>query len=102
MPPSLRRYPFAPCDRPESRRPERILQGDERRRRESKALLGDLLIRWRSADSVMTFFRECEAFEKIAEDITPELFKDQDAGETIRMWISAARPKRRIRSPSFC
>jgi len=50
----------------------------------------------------MTFFRECEAFEKIAKGIIPELFKDQDAGETIRMWISAARPKRRIRSPSFC
>ena len=36
----------------------------------------------------MTFFRECEAFEKIAKGIIPELFKNQDAGETIRMWIS--------------
>jgi hypothetical protein len=51
----------------------------------------------------MTFFRECEAFEKIAKGITPELFKDQDAGETSGCGFRAARPaKRRIRSPSFC
>ena len=51
----------------------------------------------------MTFFRECEAFEKIAKGIIPELFKNQDAGETIRMWISGcATGEERIRSPSFC
>ena len=48
---------------------------------EAEALLGDLLI------SVTTFFRDAEAFEKIAKDIIPGLFK-ADVGETIRVWIS--------------
>ena len=49
---------------------------------EAQALLGDLLI------SVTTFFRDSEAFEKIARDVIPELFKDQAANETIRVWVS--------------
>jgi two-component system, chemotaxis family, CheB/CheR fusion protein len=49
---------------------------------EAQALLGDLLI------SVTTFFRDGEAFEKIAQDVIPELFKDRGADETIRAWVS--------------
>src|SRR5262245_23667433 len=49
---------------------------------EAQALLGDLLI------SVTTFFRDTEAFEKIARDVIPELFKDRAADETIRVWVS--------------
>jgi hypothetical protein len=50
----------------------------------------------------MTFFRECEAFEKIAKGITPELFKDQDAGETSGCGFWAARPAKSVsvRHPS--
>jgi two-component system, chemotaxis family, CheB/CheR fusion protein len=49
---------------------------------ESQALLGDLLI------SVTTFFRDGEAFEVIAKDVIPELFKGKEADETIRVWVS--------------
>jgi len=49
---------------------------------EAQALLGDLLI------SVTTFFRDGEAFEKIAKEVIPDLFKDQAADETIRVWVS--------------
>jgi len=49
---------------------------------EAQALLGDLLI------SVTTFFRDTEAFEKLAQDIIPELFRDRQADETIRVWVS--------------
>jgi hypothetical protein len=45
MPPSLRRYPFAPCDRPESRRPERYYQATSDDAAKAQALLGDLLVR---------------------------------------------------------
>ncbi len=49
---------------------------------EAQALLGDLLI------SVTTFFRDGDAFAKIAKDIIPGLFKDKEADETIRIWVS--------------
>jgi two-component system, chemotaxis family, CheB/CheR fusion protein len=49
---------------------------------EAQALLGDLLI------SVTTFFRDSEAFEKIAKDVVPNLFTDKEAAETIRVWVS--------------
>jgi two-component system, chemotaxis family, CheB/CheR fusion protein len=49
---------------------------------EAQALLGDLLI------SVTTFFRDAEAFEKIAKEIIPNLFKDRPTEETIRVWVS--------------
>ena len=49
---------------------------------ESQALLGDLLI------SVTTFFRDADAFEKIAKDVIPELFKTKELEETVRVWVS--------------
>jgi two-component system, chemotaxis family, CheB/CheR fusion protein len=49
---------------------------------EAQALLGDLLI------SVTTFFRDAEAFEKIAKDVIPELFETKEPEETIRVWVS--------------
>ena len=49
---------------------------------EAQALLGDLLI------SVTTFFRDREAFEKIAKQIIPKLFKETEAAETVRVWVS--------------
>jgi two-component system, chemotaxis family, CheB/CheR fusion protein len=48
---------------------------------EAQALLNDLLI------SVTTFFRDGEAFEKLAQDVLPELFKDKAADETVRVWV---------------
>jgi two-component system, chemotaxis family, CheB/CheR fusion protein len=49
---------------------------------EAQALLGDLLI------SVTTFFRDSEAFGKIAREVIPDLFKGKEAAETIRVWVS--------------
>ena len=49
---------------------------------EAQALLGDLLI------SVTTFFRDGEAFDKIARDVLPELFIGKQPEETIRVWVS--------------
>jgi len=49
---------------------------------EPQALLGDLLI------SVTTFFRDADAFEKIAKDVIPELFKTKELEETVRVWVS--------------
>jgi len=48
---------------------------------EAQALLGDLLI------SVTTFFRDGAAFQKLARDVLPELFKNNPADETVRVWI---------------
>ena len=48
---------------------------------EAQALLSDLLI------SVTTFFRDGEAFQKLAQDVLPELFKDKAADETVRVWV---------------
>src|SRR6202034_1620771 len=47
---------------------------------EAKALLGDLLI------SVTTFFRDGEAFETLAKQVLPEVFKGRKPAETIRVW----------------
>ena len=49
---------------------------------EAQALLGDLLI------SVTTFFRDSDAFEKLAKDIIPQLFVGKEPDETIRVWVS--------------
>src|SRR5499427_2315196 len=48
---------------------------------EAQALLGDMLI------SVTTFFRDTDAFDKIAKNVIPELFKMKEAEETIRVWV---------------
>ncbi len=48
---------------------------------EAQALLGDLLI------SVTTFFRDSDAFDKLAKNVIPELFKG-NPDETIRIWVS--------------
>jgi len=48
---------------------------------ESQALLGDLLI------SVTTFFRDNEAFERLATEVIPKLFDDKEANDTIRVWV---------------
>jgi len=49
---------------------------------EAHALLGNLLI------SVTSFFRDSEAFETIAKDIIPELFKNREVDAPIRIWVS--------------
>jgi two-component system, chemotaxis family, CheB/CheR fusion protein len=49
---------------------------------EAQALLGDLLI------SVTTFFRDADAFNVIAKDIVPELFKNKEPDETTRILVS--------------
>ncbi len=49
---------------------------------EAKALLGDLLI------SVTTFFRDGEAFEALAKQVLPEVFKGRKPEDTIRVWVS--------------
>jgi two-component system CheB/CheR fusion protein len=49
---------------------------------EAQALLGDLLI------SVTTFFRDPDAFGKIAKQVLPELFKNKEPEETVRVWVS--------------
>jgi two-component system CheB/CheR fusion protein len=48
---------------------------------EAQALLGDLLI------SVTTFFRDAEAFDALARDVIPGLFKDKDPSEPVRVWV---------------
>src|SRR5262245_27550251 len=49
---------------------------------EAQALLGDLLI------SVTTFFRDAESFEALRKFAIPELFRDDQPEETIRVWVS--------------
>jgi len=49
---------------------------------EAQALLGDLLI------SVTAFFRDSEAFEAVAKDVIPALFRDKRPDETIRVWAT--------------
>jgi two-component system, chemotaxis family, CheB/CheR fusion protein len=49
---------------------------------EAQALLGDLLI------SVTTFFRDSGAFEILARDVMPELFRNRPQDEIIRLWVS--------------
>jgi two-component system, chemotaxis family, CheB/CheR fusion protein len=48
---------------------------------EAQALLADLLI------SVTTFFRDPEAFETLAKTALPNLFRDKDPSEPIRVWV---------------
>jgi two-component system CheB/CheR fusion protein len=47
---------------------------------EAQALFADLLI------SVTTFFRDSEAFDKLSKSALPNLFKDNDPNEPIRVW----------------
>jgi two-component system, chemotaxis family, CheB/CheR fusion protein len=49
---------------------------------EAQALLGDLLI------SVTTFFRDAEAFEKLAKNVVPQLLASKEPEETVRIWVS--------------
>jgi two-component system CheB/CheR fusion protein len=49
---------------------------------EPQSLLADLLI------SVTTFFRDTGAFDTLAKSVLPNLFKDKDPSEPIRVWVS--------------
>jgi two-component system CheB/CheR fusion protein len=57
-----------------------LLEADPR---ECNALLDDMLI------GVTNFFRDREAFEAVERDIIPELFKDKEPGDEIRVWVPA-------------
>lgn len=48
---------------------------------EAQALLGDLLI------SVTTFFRDAEAFAALSRHVLPNLFKDRDPNDPVRVWV---------------
>jgi len=48
---------------------------------EAQSLLADLLI------SVTTFFRDTEAFNTLAKAALPNLFKDKDPSEPVRVWV---------------
>jgi two-component system CheB/CheR fusion protein len=48
---------------------------------EAQALFADLLI------SVTTFFRDSDAFDKLAALVIPRLFEDKGASDAIRVWI---------------
>ncbi len=49
---------------------------------ESKALYKDLLI------SVTRFFRDLEAFNKLREEVIPEMVKRAEPGKTLRVWVA--------------
>jgi two-component system, chemotaxis family, CheB/CheR fusion protein len=49
---------------------------------EAQALLADLLI------SVTTFFRDGEAFEALTKHVIPEIFRDRDVDDPIRVWVA--------------
>ena len=49
---------------------------------EAQALLGDPLI------SVTTFFRDGGAFQALAKQVMPELFKGRQPEDTVRVWVS--------------
>ena len=49
---------------------------------ETQALFADLLI------SVTTFFRDTNAFEKLAALVIPRLFDNKGAADTIRVWVA--------------
>ena len=49
---------------------------------ETQALFADLLI------SVTTFFRDTNAFEKLAALVIPRLFDNKGASDTIRVWVA--------------
>jgi two-component system, chemotaxis family, CheB/CheR fusion protein len=48
---------------------------------EAQSLLGDLLI------SVTTFFRDTDAFDSLSKSVLPNLFKDKDPSEPVRVWV---------------
>ena len=48
---------------------------------EAQALFADLLI------SVTTFFRDTNAFDKLAMLVIPRLFQDKGAADTVRVWV---------------
>jgi two-component system CheB/CheR fusion protein len=50
---------------------------------EVKALLDDMLI------GVTNFFRDREAFESLERDVIPELFKDKESTDQVRVWVTA-------------
>ncbi|MGX4642571.1 CheR family methyltransferase [Massilia sp. SYSU DXS3249] len=58
----------------------RLLEQD---RRESKALLQDLLI------GVTSFFRDREAFDCLEQAILPRLFQDKGPADELRAWVAA-------------
>jgi two-component system, chemotaxis family, CheB/CheR fusion protein len=49
---------------------------------EAQALLGDLLI------SVTTFFRDSDSFDMLQKTVIPELFKEENPVESMRVWVS--------------
>jgi two-component system, chemotaxis family, CheB/CheR fusion protein len=49
---------------------------------EAQSLFADLLI------SVTTFFRDTNAFDKLAALIIPRLLKDRSAADTVRVWVA--------------
>jgi two-component system, chemotaxis family, CheB/CheR fusion protein len=49
---------------------------------EAQALFDDLLI------SVTTFFRDSKSFDVLQKTVIPELFKDKDPADSIRVWVS--------------
>jgi two-component system CheB/CheR fusion protein len=49
---------------------------------EAQALFADLLI------SVTTFFRDTNAFKKLAEVVIPRLFEDKGVADSIRVWVA--------------
>ncbi len=53
----------------------------ERSREEAEALFKDLLI------GVTAFFRDKEAFERLAGGVIPKLFENRRADETVRVWV---------------
>jgi two-component system CheB/CheR fusion protein len=55
-----------------------VLRGNPQ---EAQALFTDLLI------SVTTFFRDTNAFEKLATLVIPRLFDDKGVSDTIRVWV---------------
>jgi two-component system CheB/CheR fusion protein len=57
-----------------------LLENDAR---ECNALLDDMLI------GVTNFFRDRESFEALEREIIPELFKDKDVTEEVRVWVAA-------------
>ncbi|CAN5218975.1 hypothetical protein BH23VER1_BH23VER1_14780 [soil metagenome] len=48
---------------------------------EMQALLGDLLI------NVTNFFRDKEAFDSLATNVIPQIFKDKTGADTVRAWV---------------
>ena len=60
---------------------EKYLQVLENNYTEVKALLKSFLV------GVTSFFRDSKTFESLKETVIPDLFKDKQAGDSIRIWI---------------